>query len=110
MSTDRLVQQLRNDEYAIEADLIESQQYRIAELEAEVEDVTRNKMLSEHAYGNHILEQADRIAELEASKNEPLALYDFIDSYEGLPMMQMWDWLMYNGYTERVQEQAEEQG
>lgn len=35
---------------------------------------------------------------------EPLALYDFIDSYEGLPMMQLWDWLMYNGYTKRVKE------
>ena len=47
-----------------------------------------------------------RIAELE-NEVEPLALYDFIDSYEGLPMMQLWDWLMYNGYTKRVKEQGE---
>ena len=44
-----------------------------------------------------------RITELERDY-EPLALYDFIDSYEGLTMMQLWDWLMYNGYTKRVKE------
>ena len=41
---------------------------------------------------------------------EPLALYDFIESYEGLPMMQLWDWLMYNGYTKRVKEQEQTNG
>ena len=46
-----------------------------------------------------------KITELEEDV-EPLALYDFIDSYEGLPIMQFWDWLMYNGYIKRVKEQG----
>jgi len=45
-----------------------------------------------------------RIAELEKEQNEPVALYDFIPSYAALPMMQLWDWLMYNGYMKRVEE------
>ena len=47
-----------------------------------------------------------RIVELEANQPEPLALYDFIETYEELPMMQLWDWLMYNGYTKRVQDDS----
>jgi hypothetical protein len=54
-----------------------------------------------------VLMLLERIAELEANQVEPLYLYDFISSYEGLKMMQLWDWLMYNGYTRRAKEQGE---
>ena len=51
MNIDRMIQQLRNDEYAVEADLIESQQARIAELEQALKEQRRKSCRHNWAYG-----------------------------------------------------------
>lgn len=45
---------------------------KLAELEEEVEDVTRNKMISEHAYGRHVLkiEARNKVLETNQTKSE----------------------------------------
>lgn len=56
---------------------------------------------------NENQELKNKIKELEADKKQPLILQDFIELYEELSMMQLWDWLMYNDYISRVEEQEE---
>jgi hypothetical protein len=46
---------IQQEEYALLLSENKVQADRIAELEAEAEEVTRNKMISEHAYGNHVI-------------------------------------------------------
>jgi hypothetical protein len=35
---------------------------------------------------------------------EPINLVDYVEAYEELTKMQLWDWLSYNGYIKQVEE------